>query len=197
MIWIHKSISNKIDHYKFQNNRVIQARLKRESRHLPILAVYGLTEGRDELNEEFYETLQKILDKVNRNDCIMLIGNMNVRVGNNRVANMVGTNGEATLNSNGRTLIDCCTFNNLKNNKQFFKHKEIHKFTCEARGHKSIVDCFITNMKISKAIQDIRVYRSNEMGTDRYCVIVCNSRFSTTMVEQEYQRDPIKLGWTY
>jgi len=54
------------------------------------------------------------LDIVNRNDCIMLIGDMNVRVRNNRVANMVGTNGEATLNSNGRTLIDCCTFNNLK-----------------------------------------------------------------------------------
>jgi len=26
----------------------------------------------------------------------------------------VGTNGEATVNSNGRKLIDFCTFNNLK-----------------------------------------------------------------------------------
>jgi len=39
---------------------------------------------------------------------------MNVRAGNNRVANIVGTNGEATLNSNGRKLIDFCPFNNLK-----------------------------------------------------------------------------------
>jgi len=184
-IWIHKSISNKIDHYKFRNNRVIEARLKTERRHLTILAVYGLTEGRDELNEEFYETLQKILDKVNRNDCIMLIGDMNVRVGNNRVANIVGRNGEATLNSNGRTLIGFWTFNNLKIMKTFFKRKEIHKFTCAARRHKSIVDCFITNMKNSKVIQHIRVYRSNKMGIDRYCVIVCKSRFSTMMVEQE------------
>ena len=35
-------------------------------------------------------------------------------VGNNKVANTVGTNGEDTLNSNGRKLIDFCTFNNLK-----------------------------------------------------------------------------------
>ena len=28
MIWIHKSISNKIDHYKFWNDRVIETRLK-------------------------------------------------------------------------------------------------------------------------------------------------------------------------
>ena len=39
---------------------------------------------------------------------------MNARVGNNKVANIVGTNGEATLNSNGRKLIDFCTFSNLK-----------------------------------------------------------------------------------
>jgi hypothetical protein len=41
---------------------------------------------------------------VNKNDYIMLIGDMNARVGNNRVANIVGTNGEATLNGKGRKL---------------------------------------------------------------------------------------------
>ena len=61
-----------------------------------------MTEGRDEVNEEFHETLQKILDKVNTNDYIMLIGDMNARVGHNRVFNVVGSNGEATLNTNGK-----------------------------------------------------------------------------------------------
>ena len=75
---------------------------------------------------------------------------MNASVGNNRVANIVGTNGEATLNSNGRKLIDFRTFSNLKTTNTFFKQKEIHKFTWEARGHKSVIDYFITNMKTSK-----------------------------------------------
>ena len=48
----------------------------------------------------------KVLDKVNWNDYVMLIGDMNVRVGNNRVINIVGTNGETTLNNNGRKVID-------------------------------------------------------------------------------------------
>jgi len=52
---------------------------------------------------------------------------MNASVGNNRVINIVGTNGEATLNNNGRKLIDFCTFNNLKIMNTFFKHKEIYK----------------------------------------------------------------------
>jgi hypothetical protein len=61
--------------------------------------VYFLTKGKDELNEEFYKTLQKILDQVNKNDYIMLIVDINARVGNNKVANIVGTNGEDTLNN--------------------------------------------------------------------------------------------------
>jgi hypothetical protein len=98
MIQINKSIPNKIDHYKFWNDRVIEIRLKKQTGHLTILGVYALTEGKVELNEEFYETLQKVLDKVNKNDHIVLVGNMNARVGNNRV----GTNGEAALNNNGK-----------------------------------------------------------------------------------------------
>ena len=92
---------------------------------------------------------------------------MSVRVGNNRTANIVGTNREATLNSNGKKLIDFCTFNNLKI-MNIFKHKEIKKFTWETKGHKSIIDYFITNMKTSKVIQDIRVYRSNATDSDHY-----------------------------
>ena len=41
VIWIHKYIWNKIGHYKFWNDRVIETRLKTERRHLTILAVYG------------------------------------------------------------------------------------------------------------------------------------------------------------
>jgi len=68
MIWIHKSIFKKKDHYKFWNDRVMETRLKTQRGHITILGVYAPTEGRDELNEEFYERLQKILDKVNKND---------------------------------------------------------------------------------------------------------------------------------
>jgi len=54
-----------------------------------MLGVYAPTEGRRKLNKEFYETLQNILDNVNKNDYIILMGVINARVGNIRVANMV------------------------------------------------------------------------------------------------------------
>ena len=116
---------------------------------------------------------------------------MNAIVGNNRVINIVGTNREATLNNNGRKLIDFCTFNNLKTMNTFFKHKEIHKFTWEARGHKSIVDYFITNMKTSKVIQDIRVYRSNEIDSD-HCLLCANVNFPPRWLNKSTKKVPLK-----
>ena len=58
------------------------------------------TEGREELNEEFYETLQKISDKVNKNDYMILICGIKAKVENNKNTNVVGTNGEVILNNN-------------------------------------------------------------------------------------------------
>jgi len=50
IIWIHKSISNKIDHYKFWNDRVIETRLKTQRGHLPILGVYAMPRQKAGMN---------------------------------------------------------------------------------------------------------------------------------------------------
>jgi len=55
---------------------------------------------------------------------LVLIGDMNARVGNNKVINIVGTNGEATLDNNGRKLINFLTFNNLKIMNTFLSTKK-------------------------------------------------------------------------
>jgi hypothetical protein len=52
--------------------------------------------------------------------------------------------------------------------KTFLGTKNFIKFTWETRGHVSIFDYFIANMKTSKVIQDIRVYRSNVIGSDHH-----------------------------
>jgi hypothetical protein len=86
---------------------------------------------------------------------------------------------------------DFCIFNNLKIMNTFFKHKEIHKFTWEARGHKSITDYFITNMKTSKVIQDIRTHRSNEIDSDHY-LLCAKVNFPPQWLNKGNKRTPSK-----
>ena len=92
MIWIHKSVSNKIENYR-SRDRILEIWLKIYREYLTVLEVYVPTEGREELSEEFCETLQKILDEVNKIEYILSIGRMNTRAGNNKGTNIVGTNG--------------------------------------------------------------------------------------------------------
>jgi hypothetical protein len=72
-----------------------------------------------------------------------------------------------------------------------FKHKEIYKFTWEARGHKSIIDYFITNMKTSTVVQDIRVYRSIEIDSDHY-LLCANVNFSPRWLNRINKKAPLK-----
>jgi hypothetical protein len=55
VVWIQKLISNKTEHYKFWNDKIIETILHVRSRHLTILGVLAPTEGREQLSEDCYE----------------------------------------------------------------------------------------------------------------------------------------------
>ena len=63
--------------------------------------------------------------------------------------------------------------------------------TREVRGHKSITDYFITNTKTLKVIQDIRVYRSNEIDSDHY--LLCTEvNFPPRWLNKGNKKVPLK-----
>jgi exonuclease III len=132
MIWVHKSIAKTIDYYKYWNDKIIEARFRINRGYLTILGLYAPEEGRQELGDEFYEQLQNILEKTNKNDYILMMGDLNARIGNTKIMKIVGTNDKPTVNNNGKKLRDFCTFNNMRIMNSFFKHKDIHKFTWQA-----------------------------------------------------------------
>jgi len=57
----------------------------------------------------------------------------------------------STFDHNGAALRDFCAFNKLKITNPFYRHKDIHKFTWEARGTKSVIDCIIINDRLKAA----------------------------------------------
>jgi CRISPR/Cas system CSM-associated protein Csm2 small subunit len=59
--------------YLFVNERIIQLRYKLQRGYLTLLAAYAPEEGKPEHTEEFYETLQDQIDKINKNDTLSLL----------------------------------------------------------------------------------------------------------------------------
>jgi len=95
--------------------------------------------------EEFYRELSKVKDEMPKNGNIILAGDFNGRIVNQPVPECIGTYGEQITNHNRAVLRDFCAFNKLKITNSFYRHKNIHKFTLEARGTMSIMDYIIIN----------------------------------------------------
>ena len=63
-----------------------------------------------------------------------------------------------------------CAFHKLKITNSFYRHKDIHKFTWETRGTKSIIDYIIINGRLKSNTEDTRVFRGSEIDSDHKLV---------------------------
>ena len=104
------------------------------------------------------------------------MGNVNARVGRDTESwrDVIGRQGEETLNRNGHRLLGLCATNDLVILNTFFQHKEIHKFTCESmrRGLRSIIDYFIVGRASRQGVADVKVIRGAEVGSDHHLVLL-------------------------
>ena len=83
--------TSRITSYSFVNDRTISVRLKTNRGHITIIGVYAPEEGREEETRRFYKQLQKEVDKYSKSDSLIISGNLNARVGNQPIPNVVGT----------------------------------------------------------------------------------------------------------
>jgi exonuclease III len=126
---------------------------------LTVIGIYVPIKGNEDENDSFYKLLQKILDKINKSNMIAIMEDFNATVGNIKIHNNIGPNGENTCNRNGKRLIHFALYNNMKIMNSRFQHKDSHKYTWSARGQRSIIDYIICNKKLSEMVLDTRVYR--------------------------------------
>ena len=169
-IIVKKSLKKQIISYSYINDRIIILQMKTGRSNCWIIGIYAPVEGEQEKTEKFYKTLQQCVNKTGKNDYVIIAGDANARVGKTPIPNLIGPNGEDTINRNGKHLRDWCSFNNMRITNTFFRHKEIHKFTWEARGTKSIIDYIMANEKMWPNIIDTRAYRGAEIDSDHYLV---------------------------
>ena len=89
--------------------------------------------------QEFYETFQDQIDRIKKNDYIIVAEDYNARVGIIPIDGILGTNGEIITNNNGDKLKEFASVNELKIMNTFFRHKEIHKFYIYCSVHRNIL----------------------------------------------------------
>jgi hypothetical protein len=118
---IHQS--KKYYYYIYCSERIIEVKLNIGREKLLYFGLCVPEEGGVEENVNFYNQLQKILRKTNKNDYILLSGNLNAEIGNAGIHNIVGSFGEQVTNTSGLKLKDFATYKNMKIVNSLYQHK--------------------------------------------------------------------------
>ncbi len=146
---------------------------------------------------KFVEEVALALESLPNTDSIMLLGDFNAHVGNDDGAwnGVIGRNGDASINSNGRQLLDLCANSGLSIMNTYFRHKNIHKYTWgnAAGTQKSLIDLVIVSADIRELVSDVRVKRGAELSTDHHLVVCrlrCNHRPTIPKVSKT-----IRIKW--
>lgn len=121
-IFVDRKWESRIKEVQYVNDRIILLKLKHERGHLVVIGVYAPEEGKREETEEFYRTMQILLDKCNSRYEV-LVGDLNARVGNESIPKTVGKWGESVKNYNGEKLREFAAFNELYIANTFKKKK--------------------------------------------------------------------------
>ena len=164
-IIIEKSLKNSITERRQVSNRILAIRLHTKIRKISVVQCYAPTEvSIDDKKDEFYAQLTTTLSSIPKKDIIMLMGDFNAKIGNEKVTGVTSNHGMGTRNNNGDRLIEICQEFNLTMGGSMFPHKEIHKYTWTSPDGrtKNQIDHMCISRKWKQTLLDVRSWRGAE-----------------------------------
>jgi len=125
-------VINNIIGFEAVSERLCKIRIKSKYNNMTMINTYAPTEDKvDAEKEKFYEDLQTVIDRTPKSDTILVLGDVNAKLGKEDVYR--GVSGKHTLheisNRNGEMLLELALGNNLTVMSTQFQHKKIHKGT--------------------------------------------------------------------
>ena len=111
-----------LDAYTPISDRIVTARLNAKPKPLTVIQVYAPTSTQDECTkDQFYDQLQATVDKVNKGDICIVMGDLNAKVGEGQDTKCgIGRFGLGKRNESGDKLAEFCHANN---------YTTLHKYT--------------------------------------------------------------------
>ena len=102
-VFLSEELSGFLKEWKCISERIVRIRLGIEGVWMTVIQVYAPTEdSTDVVKEDFYEQLQEIMKEVHKWDKLIVMGDMNARVGDNVKVwgEIIGRQGEVVENGN-------------------------------------------------------------------------------------------------
>ena len=177
-IILSKRVQRTLRGWEAHGSRLLLASFSSSNRgiNINILQLYAPTNAAsEEEKEEFYDQLQRITEKLPRKDVNIIMGDANAKVGSDNISyeEVMGKQGLGVMNDNGERFADFCSLNDLVIGGTIFPHKDIHKATWVSPdgGTENQIDHICISRKFRRSLQDVRVFRGADIGSDHHLVI--------------------------
>uniref|UniRef100_A0A3P9H430 Endonuclease/exonuclease/phosphatase domain-containing protein n=1 Tax=Oryzias latipes TaxID=8090 RepID=A0A3P9H430_ORYLA len=174
-IILKKGAEKSLIEWKPVNSRLIKIRMRGSHMNMTIIQCYSPTNDSEvEAKDSFYEQLDTEVKLTPRHDVLIIMGDLNAKVGKDNSNNerAMGEHGCGTMNENGERLIDFCNTNNLVVGGTLFPHRDIHKLTWYSPNDrdKNQIDHMMIKEMWRRSLIDVRVKRGADVGSDHQLV---------------------------
>ncbi|XP_008181820.1 uncharacterized protein LOC103309055 [Acyrthosiphon pisum] len=172
---IHKSLVPNIREFKDINPRTSLLTMKAQFFDITFINVHAPSEDKSqEEKDDFYESLDLILNALPQYRIKIVLGDLNAKVGKETVFRpIIGSHSlHEVTNDNGLRLIDFACGNGLVVKSTMFPHKNIYKGTWMSPDGRYVnqIDHILVSTRFKNCIQDIRTMRGADGDSDHYLV---------------------------
>ena len=135
------------------------------------ISAYG--PGSEEEIDEFWNDLSECIGSFSRNESVVVLGDLNARVGNEVIEGIVGWHGVPERNESGKRLLEMCAEQELVVGNSWFKKNDVYKYMWlrMAEGRvvdKALMDYVLLPRRMLGRLLDMKVWR----GEVRDCLTI-------------------------
>ena len=168
---------NKVVEWKELSSRLMWVRVRMGRECWAFVSAYGPgCERSEEERDEFWNELTKCVDGLSTRNYVVVLGNLNARVGDGEVEGVVGMYRVPGENESGERLLDMCVEQELVIGYSFSKKKGINKYTWirVANGRvieRSLMDYVLITKRMVGRLKDVHVFRSVAAGMSDHFLV--------------------------
>ena len=122
--------------------------------------------------KEFWNELTTVVNSFESGRKVVVMGDMNARVGDECVEDVVGKCGVPGWNENGEWLVEVCAETGLFLANTFFQHKIIHRYTWRRAEQKGLIDYMAVDKRLRRDVTDVKVVRGMFDCSDHFAVLM-------------------------
>ena len=171
--WMQKRVIE----WKEVSSRLMWVKVRFGRECWAFVSAYGPDSGKDENEREnFWNDLTECVESLKRNSYVVVLGDLNARVGDEVVEGVVGMYGVAGRNGSGEKMLDMCIEQELVVGNTWFKKKCVNKYTWMrvAGGRvvdRALMDYVLICKRLIGRLKDVHVLRGVGKGISDHFLI--------------------------